>query len=128
MREAVICEPLRTLVGRYSGALRTVTAATLAATVIQALTERASVDPAAIDDVIFGQCYPNGEAPEIGRGRLDADLHQPDTPVDRVRCQRTFSPVPDVREGVRRPGCYPNYTHRVGPGDRVPVGTRKAGK
>ncbi len=34
MREAVICEPVRTPVGRYGGMFRDVTAASLAATAI----------------------------------------------------------------------------------------------
>jgi acetyl-CoA C-acetyltransferase len=75
MREAVICSPLRTPVGRYGGVFRNTTAAHLGATVIRALLERTGVDPASIDDVIFGQCYPNGEAPAIGRvAALDAGI------------------------------------------------------
>jgi acetyl-CoA C-acetyltransferase len=103
MREAVICEPLRTPVGRYGGALRAVPAATLAATVIQALIERASVDPAAIDDVIFGQCYPNGEAPAIGRvAALDAGLPVtvPGLQLDR-RCGSGLQAVIDAAMRVQ---------------------------
>jgi acetyl-CoA C-acetyltransferase len=75
MRAAVICEPLRTPVGRAGGMFRDVTAATLAATVIRALVDRTGVDPDAVDDVLLGQCYPNGEAPAIGRvAALDAGL------------------------------------------------------
>jgi acetyl-CoA C-acetyltransferase len=75
MREAVICSPLRTPVGRFGGALRDLEAAELAATVIRALLDRTQVDPATIDDVILGQCYPNGEAPALGRvAALDAGL------------------------------------------------------
>ncbi len=67
MREAVICSPLRTPVGRYGGALRDVDAETLAATVVSALVERSGIPPDAIDDCIFGHCYPSGENPAIGR-------------------------------------------------------------
>src|SRR5882762_4039794 len=75
MRDAVICEPLRTPVGRYGGVLREVSAATLAASTIAALMERTGVDPVEVDDVLIGQCYPNGEAPAIGRvAALDAGL------------------------------------------------------
>ncbi|HEX4108795.1 MAG TPA: acetyl-CoA C-acetyltransferase [Solirubrobacteraceae bacterium] len=75
MREAVVCSPLRTPVGRFGGVFRDVPAATLAATVIKGVLERTGLDPAAIDDVIFGQCYPNGEAPAIGRvAALDAGV------------------------------------------------------
>jgi acetyl-CoA acetyltransferase family protein len=74
-REAVICEPLRTPVGRFGGALRDVSAATLAATVIEEIVRRTGISPADVDDVVVGQCYPNGEAPAIGRvAALDAGL------------------------------------------------------
>lgn len=75
MNDAVICAPLRTPVGRYGGSLKDVPAATLGATVIRALLERTGLPPELVDDVIFGQCYPNGEAPAIGRvAALDAGL------------------------------------------------------
>ncbi len=75
MRDAVICEPLRTPVGRYGGVFRDVPAADLAAAVIRELVARTGVAPEQIDDVLLGQCYPNGEAPGIGRvAALDADL------------------------------------------------------
>lgn len=67
MREAVICSPVRTPVGRYGGALRDVSAETLAGIVVTAVLERAKIDPAVIEDCIFGHCYPNGETPAIGR-------------------------------------------------------------
>jgi len=75
MREAVICEPLRSPVGRFGGVFRDVPAADLAAAVIRELVARTGVAPGDIDDVLLGQCYPNGEAPGIGRvAALDADL------------------------------------------------------
>jgi len=87
-RDAVICEPLRTPVGGYGGVLRDVGAAELAAVVIRELLARTGIDPAAVDDVILGQCYPNGEAPAIGRvAALDAGLpvEVPGSQLDR-RC------------------------------------------
>jgi acetyl-CoA C-acetyltransferase len=75
MREAVICEPVRTAVGRYGGALRDVPAQELAATVLRGLVERTGLTSADIDDVLLGQCYPNSDAPAIGRVvALDAGL------------------------------------------------------
>lgn len=75
MREAVICEPLRTPVGGFGGGLRDVAAHTLATTVIRALLERTGLDPAAVDDVLLGNCYPTMDAPAIGRvAALDAGL------------------------------------------------------
>ena len=88
VREAVICEPLRTPVGRFGGVFRDVPAAKLATTVIDALLKRTGVPHEAIDDVLLGQCYPNGEAPALGRvAALDAGLpvDVPGLQIDR-RC------------------------------------------
>ena len=88
LREAVICEPVRTPVGGYGGVFREVAATELAAAVIRAVLERTGIPPAAVDDVILGQCYPNGEAPAIGRvAALDAGLpvETPGWQLDR-RC------------------------------------------
>jgi acetyl-CoA C-acetyltransferase len=75
MRDAVICEPLRTPVGGFGGVFRDVPPVRLAATVIAELVRRTSLPAGEIDDVILGQCYPNGEAPAIGRvAALDAGL------------------------------------------------------
>src|SRR6184192_1262637 len=87
-REAVICDALRTPVGRFGGALRSAPAARLAALVIAELVQRAGLAPQHVDDVILGQCYPNGEAPAIGRvAALDAGLpvEVPGLQIDR-RC------------------------------------------
>ena len=75
LRDAVICMPLRTPVGRLGGALASVSALQLATRVLEALVERSGLDGGAVDDVIFGQCYPSMEAPPIARvAALDAGL------------------------------------------------------
>ncbi|RTL66511.1 MAG: acetyl-CoA C-acyltransferase [Pseudonocardiaceae bacterium] len=75
MRDAVICEPLRTPVGGFGGALRDVPAHQLAATVVTALMERTGLPGEAVDDVVLGHCYPTMDAPAIGRvAALDAGL------------------------------------------------------
>jgi acetyl-CoA C-acetyltransferase len=75
MRDVVVCSPVRTPVGRFGGVFRDVSAVELAATVIRGLVDRTGVDPAEVSDVILGHCYPNGEAPAIGRvAALDAGL------------------------------------------------------
>jgi acetyl-CoA C-acetyltransferase len=87
-RDAVICEPLRTPVGRFGGVLRDVGAARLAATVIRELVARTGLGGEHVDDVIVGQCYASGEAPAIGRvAALDAGLpvDVPGLQIDR-RC------------------------------------------
>lgn len=62
MREAYICDAVRTPIGRYGGSLSQVRADDLAAIPIKALLERnASLDPAAVDDVLFGCANQAGE-------------------------------------------------------------------
>ena len=88
MRDAVVCEPLRTPVGGYGGTLKDVTAATLGAAVLKELVRRTGIKSEDVDDVIFGQVYPNSEAPAIGRiAALDAglDISVPGIQLDR-RC------------------------------------------
>lgn len=88
MPEAVICEPLRTPVGRFGGVFKDIPPETLAAAVISELLSRTGIDGDQVDDVILGQATPNGEAPAIGRiAALDAGLgvDVPGLQVDR-RC------------------------------------------
>ncbi|GGW18842.1 acetyl-CoA C-acetyltransferase [Streptomyces capoamus] len=54
MAEAYIVEAVRTPVGRRGGGLSTVHPADLGARVLTALVERSGIDPAAVDDVVFG--------------------------------------------------------------------------
>ncbi|TFC72447.1 acetyl-CoA C-acyltransferase [Cryobacterium sp. TMS1-20-1] len=75
LRQIVICEPLRTPIGRFGGAFKTVAPADLAAAVIVALMERTGLDGAVVDDVIFGQAYPTAEAAPVARvAALNAGL------------------------------------------------------
>ncbi|MGH2889253.1 MAG: beta-ketoacyl synthase N-terminal-like domain-containing protein, partial [Solirubrobacteraceae bacterium] len=88
MRDALICEPLRTPVGRFGGVFRDVAVTELATTVIRAVMERTGLPPERVDDVMLGQGYSNGEAPALGRvAALDAGLpvEVPGLQIDR-RC------------------------------------------
>jgi acetyl-CoA C-acetyltransferase len=103
VHDAVICEPVRTPVGRFGGVLRDVPAQRLAATAIRALLDRTGLDPEVVDDVILGQGYPNGEAPAIGRvAALDAGLPVgvPGVQVDR-RCGSGLQAVCDAAMRVQ---------------------------
>lgn len=74
-RAAVICEPVRTPIGRYGGMFKTLSVVDLAVTALRGLLERTGVPGAAVQDVILGHCYPNPEAPALGRVvALDAGL------------------------------------------------------
>mgnify|MGYP000968435817 CR=1 FL=1 len=67
MVDVVICEPVRTPVGGYGGAFKSLTAVDLGVAAVQGLVQRCRLDPAHVDEVILGHCYPNSEAPAIGR-------------------------------------------------------------
>ena len=88
MDQVVICEPLRTPVGRFGGALSSLTASDLASGLLAELVRRTGLGEGDVDDVVLGQCNPSGEAPAIGRtAALDAGLGTavPGIQVDR-RC------------------------------------------
>ncbi|WP_433377975.1 acetyl-CoA C-acetyltransferase [Streptosporangium sp. CA-115845] len=88
MRDAVICEPVRTPIGRYGGSLRGLSVAELGAQAMRGLLDRTGIEPDAVDDVVLGHCYPTSEAPAIGRVvALDAGLPVtvPGLTIDR-RC------------------------------------------
>ncbi|MDJ0399129.1 acetyl-CoA C-acetyltransferase [Rhodococcus rhodochrous] len=88
MTDVVICEPLRTPVGRFGGVLKDIAPEDLAATVIRELVARTGITGSDIDDVFLGQASPNGEAPALGRvAALNAGLgvDVPGLQVDR-RC------------------------------------------
>ncbi len=86
--DVVICEPVRTPIGRYGGMFKSLTAVELGVTALKGLLDRTGLAPEQVDDVILGHCYPNSEAPAIGRVvALDAGLPVtvPGMQVDR-RC------------------------------------------
>jgi acetyl-CoA C-acetyltransferase len=88
MREAVICEPVRTPIGRYGGMFKSQNAVELGVAALKGLLERTGLTPEAVQDVILGHCYPSSEAPAIGRVvALDSGLPVtvPGMQVDR-RC------------------------------------------
>ncbi|MEA2212363.1 MAG: acetyl-CoA C-acetyltransferase [Solirubrobacteraceae bacterium] len=103
MRDALICEPLRTPVGRFGGMFRDVSVTDLATTVIRAVMERTDLPEDAVDDVLLGQAYANGEAPALGRvAALDAGLpvRVPGLQVDR-RCGSGLQAVLDAAMRVQ---------------------------
>src|SRR6201996_6690624 len=61
MRDAVIVDAVRTPVGKRKGALSGVHPAGLSALVLTALAERNALDPALVDDVVWGCVSQAGE-------------------------------------------------------------------
>lgn len=75
MREVVICEPVRTPIGRYGGVFKDLTAVDLGVTALRGLLDRTGIDPEVIEDVVLGHCNASSEAPSLGRViALDAGL------------------------------------------------------
>jgi acetyl-CoA acyltransferase len=87
MRDAVIVDAVRTPVGKRKGALSGVHPAALSALVLTALAERNSIDPAVVDDVVWGCVAQAGEQTmDIARNAVLSagwPLSVPGTTVDR---------------------------------------------
>jgi acetyl-CoA acyltransferase len=87
MRDAVLVEAVRTPVGRRRGALSGIHPADLSAQVLRALADRTGVDPALVEDVVWGCVSQVGEqAINIGRSAVLAagwPESVPATTVDR---------------------------------------------
>ncbi|TRV79715.1 acetyl-CoA C-acetyltransferase [Streptomyces sp. 130] len=101
--DVVICEPLRTPIGRFGGVFAAEKPAALAARVIAEVVARTGIDPDRVDEVILGHSYPTAEAPAIGRvAALDAGLPQSVTGLqtDR-RCGSGLQAVLDAAMQIR---------------------------
>jgi acetyl-CoA acyltransferase len=87
MREAVIVEAVRTPMGRRNGKLRDIHPVVLGSMVLKELLGRAGIDPAQVEDVVFGCVMQTGEqAVNIGRNAWLAagfPVETPATTVDR---------------------------------------------
>jgi acetyl-CoA C-acetyltransferase len=103
MSEAYIIDAVRTPVGRRGGGLAGVHPADLGAHSIKALVERTGIDPAAVDDVVFGNVDSIGpQAGDIARTCwLVAGFpeHVPGTTVDR-QCGSSQQAVHFAAQGV----------------------------
>jgi acetyl-CoA C-acetyltransferase len=75
----VLAAPVRTPIGRFGGALASLTAADLGTIAGQACLDRAGLDPAAVDQVIFGHGRQAGGGPNTAR----QVAYRCEVPVDR---------------------------------------------
>ena len=62
-----LIEPLRTPIGKFGGGLAGLTASQLGTHVARGTIERSGIDPAAIDEVIFGNARQAGVGPNVSR-------------------------------------------------------------
>jgi len=87
MREAVIVEAVRTPFGKRNGALRDIHPVLLGTLVLKELVERTGIDPAQVDDVVWGCVGQVGEqSANVGRNTWLAagfPVEVPATTVDR---------------------------------------------
>jgi acetyl-CoA acyltransferase len=103
VRDAVIVEAVRTPVGKRNGGLSGIHSADLSAHVLEALVARAGIDPALVDDVIWGCVMQTGEQTfDIARtAALSAGFPEsvPGTTVDR-QCGSSQQSVHFAAAGV----------------------------
>ncbi len=103
MAEAYIIDAVRTPIGKRGGGLAGAHSADMGAHVLKALVERSGVDPAAVEDVIFGCCDAVGsQAGDIARTSWLAaglPLHVPGVTIDR-QCGSSQQAVHFAAQGV----------------------------
>ena len=100
VREAVIVEAVRTPLGRRDGQLKGWHPVDLLAFTLEALVERAGIDPALIDDVIAGLRQPGWRA-----GRQHRAQRRPGGRLPREACRgrrSTGSAAPASRRSISR--------------------------
>ncbi|MDR1135760.1 MAG: acetyl-CoA C-acetyltransferase [Clostridiales Family XIII bacterium] len=67
MREVVIASAVRTPIGSFGGALKDISAAKLGGIVVKEALKRAGVDPASVDELIFGNVLQGGLGQNVAR-------------------------------------------------------------
>jgi acetyl-CoA acyltransferase len=126
MREAVIVEAVRTPVGRRRGALSEVHPVDLSAHVLRALMDRTGIDPAVVDDVVWGCVSQVGEqAINVGRNAVLAagwPESVPGTTVDR-QCGSSQQAVHFAAAAVASGQCDVVVAGGVESMSRVPMGS-----
>ncbi|MFF4145666.1 thiolase family protein [Streptomyces sp. NPDC001698] len=131
MRDAVIVEAVRSPIGRRAGGLGGVHPVDLSAAVLNALAERCSIDPALVEDVIWGCVAQVGEqAGNVARNAvLSAGWPEsvPGTTVDR-QCGSSQQAIHFAAASVISGQCEAVVAGGVESMSRIPMGSaRRAG-
>ncbi|MDI3389163.1 thiolase family protein [Streptomyces sp. B-S-A8] len=131
MRDAVIVEAVRSPIGRRAGALGEIHPADLSAALLNALSQRAGIDPAHVDDVIWGCVAQVGEqAGNIARTAVLAagwPESVPGTTVDR-QCGSSQQAIHFAAAAVISGQCDVAVAGGVESMSRIPMGSaRRAG-
>jgi 3-oxoadipyl-CoA thiolase len=105
MKEAFICDPVRTPIGRYGGALASVRADDLAAVPITALLERnENLDPVLVEDLAYGCANQAGEDNRnVGRMAVllaGLPVTVPGVTVNRL-CGSGMNAVGNIADAIR---------------------------
>ena len=101
MENVVILSGVRTAIGGYGGSLRDVPVYRLGGLVLAEAAKRAKIDPAAIDDVIMGTAYQNGECANGARMAV-LDAGWPDTVPGVVLDRRCCSGLDSIFFGAMK--------------------------
>jgi acetyl-CoA acyltransferase len=129
-REAVVVEAVRTAVGKRGGGLSTAHAADLSADVLRALAHRTGIDPAIVDDVIWGCVGQVGDqSANIGRYAVLAagwPESVPGTTINRA-CGSSQQAFEFAVHAVRSGAMDVVVAGGVEVMSRVPLGSTRAG-
>ncbi|HEY5398873.1 MAG TPA: thiolase family protein [Trebonia sp.] len=129
-REAVVVEAVRTAVGKRNGGLSTAHAADLSADVLGALAHRTGIDPAVVDDVIWGCVGQVGDqSANIGRYAVLAagwPESVPGTTINRA-CGSSQQAFEFAVHAVRSGAMDVVVAGGVEVMSRVPLGSTRAG-
>jgi acetyl-CoA acyltransferase len=130
MHEAVIVEAVRTPMGRRNGKLKDVHPVVLGSLVLKELVKRAGIEPAQVDDVVFGCVSQVGEQSiNVGRNAwLTAEfpVTTPATTVDR-QCGSSQQAIHFAANLIQSGVCDVTIAGGVESMTRVPMGSNASG-
>ncbi len=103
MKEVVLVGGVRTPIGAHGGALKDVTAHELAKIVMREVLKRTQVDPAGLEEVIFGCCMQTSDAPNMARvASLNAGIPKEVTGFTVQRnCASGLQAITSAYEGIQ---------------------------
>jgi acetyl-CoA C-acetyltransferase len=103
VKEVVLVGGVRTPIGAHGGALKDVAAHELAKIVMQEVLKRTQVDPAGLEEVIFGCCMQTSDAPNMARvASLNAGIPKEVTGFTVQRnCASGLQAITSAYEGIQ---------------------------
>ncbi len=103
MKEVVLVGGVRTPIGAHGGALKDITAHELAKIVMREVLKRTQVDPAGLEEVIFGCCMQTSDAPNMARvASLNAGIPKEVTGFTVQRnCASGLQAITSAYEGIQ---------------------------